>query len=96
MSNKDPSLKGKFGGNCNRTACQTPIRSDNWFNTSTRAYYCTPCARAINQSSLHFDGVEICKRVTDPSDQPRFPWNEIQAFAASRTALASTKDPSHE
>ena len=29
----DPSLKGVFLGNCNRTACQKPIAT--WYNSST-------------------------------------------------------------
>jgi hypothetical protein len=32
---------------CNRTACQKP--GAVWWNTSTRAYYCTDCAKAINE-----------------------------------------------
>lgn len=50
--------KGHFGGSCNRTACQAP--NAQWFNTSTRAYYCTPCARDINRWALHDAGFEIC------------------------------------
>lgn len=32
---------------CNRTACQKPGAA--WWNTSTRAYYCADCAKAINE-----------------------------------------------
>ena len=42
----DAKLKGIQGGNCNRTACQLP--GANWYNKSTRAYYCPQCAKDIN------------------------------------------------
>jgi hypothetical protein len=38
---------------CNRKVCNSPARM---WNTSTRAYYCTPCARRINDEN----GLEIC------------------------------------
>jgi hypothetical protein len=34
---------------CNRTACRAP--GAIWWNTSTRAYYCTPCAHRINEGA---------------------------------------------
>lgn len=78
--------KGKFDGNCNRTACQKPIAGENWFNTSTRAYYCTTCARQINREALRFDGVEILVHVTSPDEQPPFPWQRIREVEAERAA----------
>lgn len=45
--NKDPSLKGVKGGNCNRTACQAPDAT--WYNTGSWAYYCRACANEINK-----------------------------------------------
>jgi hypothetical protein len=80
------SAKGKFDDNCNRSACQEPIKGANWWNSSTRAYYCEPCARSINEAALQFDGVVICTAVTDPADQPPFPWQEINR----RQAVSST------
>lgn len=74
--------KGIFDGKCNRTACQAPIAGANWFNTSTRAYYCTACARQINREALRFDGVEILVLVSSPTDQPPFPWDRMQAVRA--------------
>lgn len=47
MEYKDPSLKGIFNGNCNRSMCQKP--GATWFNHSTRAYYCHSCAYIINK-----------------------------------------------
>lgn len=44
--------KGHKGGSCNRTACQAP--NAVWFNHSTRAYYCTPCARMLNREAERF------------------------------------------
>jgi hypothetical protein len=35
---------------CNRTACQVPLPTPpRWWNTSTRAYYCDDCKRAITR-----------------------------------------------
>ena len=50
--------KGRMNGSCNRTACQQPGAS--WFNTSTRAYYCEPCARDITDFTKRVDGFHIC------------------------------------
>jgi hypothetical protein len=50
--------KGKMNGSCNRTACQRP--GANWFNTSTRVYYCEPCARGITDFAKQRDGFHIC------------------------------------
>jgi hypothetical protein len=45
---KDPKLKGKLRGNCNRTSCQKP--NAVFYNSSTQAHYCHSCARLINES----------------------------------------------
>lgn len=50
--------KGKMNGSCNRTDCQRP--GANWFNTSTRAYYCEPCAVDITGFTKRVDGFHIC------------------------------------
>lgn len=65
-------LKGKFDGNCNRTACQEPIMGANFFNTSTRAYYCGGCADLINEWDLKRGRPMICVPVEDPNDQPSY------------------------
>jgi hypothetical protein len=52
------SDKGKLRGSCNRTACQRP--GATWFNTSTRAYYCQPCALDITDFTKRVDGFHIC------------------------------------
>lgn len=44
----DPKLKGIYGGNCNRTACQKPRAT--WFNLNTSAFYCAECGMAINRA----------------------------------------------
>lgn len=49
----DPDLKpdkGQKNGSCNRTACQKPLVR-NWFNRSTRAYYCSNCAHELNRAN---------------------------------------------
>lgn len=45
-SEPDPALKGKRGGNCNRTACQKPDAI--YWHTGTHAWYCVQCKEEIN------------------------------------------------
>lgn len=47
--------KGWFRGSCNTTACQRP--GAEWFNHSTRAYYCEDCAHVLNR--VNADAVEL-------------------------------------
>lgn len=42
-------MKGEKGGNCNRTACQSP--GAYWYNHSTLKYYCERCARMLNNAN---------------------------------------------
>lgn len=63
--------KGLFRENCNRTACQRPPAE--WFNQSTRAWYCEDCAHEINkfrptqEDSLRLNGTrELCLKFDDP------------------------------
>lgn len=44
---KDPKLKGEYMGNCNRTDCQEPPAE--YYNHSTRKFYCAECAAKINR-----------------------------------------------
>lgn len=39
--------KGDRGGECNRTVCEN--ENAQWFNHSTRAWYCEDCARQLNE-----------------------------------------------
>lgn len=59
--------KGKFDGNCNRTACQEPIKGNNWWNVGTRAYYCQRCAHLINEWPAQRGEALICFAVTEPA-----------------------------
>ena len=63
-------LKGKFDGNCNRTACQTPLVRrgirNNWWNYGTRAYYCQHCALLINEWPVQRGERPLCVAVTEP------------------------------
>jgi hypothetical protein len=43
---KNKPDKGKKNGSCNVTACQQP--GAEYFNKSTKKYYCAACAREIN------------------------------------------------
>lgn len=48
--------KGLKGGNCNRTACQKP--GAQFFNHSTKKYYCQTCAMLINRAN-HNDAMAM-------------------------------------
>jgi hypothetical protein len=61
-------MKGQFNGNCNITSCQKP--GANWFNHSTRAYYCSSCGNRLNKdpfnmkhSACLYDGHLLCSKV---------------------------------
>ncbi len=55
--------KGTFRGTCNRTACQRS-NSANYYNHSTRMFYCEECANLINlhnaKDSMQMFGHELC------------------------------------
>jgi hypothetical protein len=56
------TLKGKLNGNCNRTACQTPLNVV-FHNAVMNAFYCPRCARLINEANPEYKrdhGVEMC------------------------------------
>ncbi len=89
----DAPGKGLFDGSCNRTDCQIPIAGGNWFNTSTRAYYCGGCAAMINRESSRFDGVVICVSVETEDDKPAFPYDEMRRFQAEREARRAACAP---
>jgi len=40
-------VKGDYNGLCRRFACDNP--GARWFNISTGRYYCSACARTINE-----------------------------------------------
>jgi hypothetical protein len=51
--------KGLKYGRCNVTACQRP--GAQYYNKSTRAYYCEDCAREINWPGGRADCMELFK-----------------------------------
>ena len=51
--------KGDFNGECNRGACTK--RNAIWYNSPMYKYYCTSCARMINESSNQSGQGDICK-----------------------------------
>jgi uncharacterized protein YecA (UPF0149 family) len=59
---KDPELKGKLNGNCNRRDCQKPEAL--YYNHSTRLYYCESCANLLNRVnrdwSIYSFGHDLC------------------------------------
>lgn len=64
--------KGQFDGSCNRTACQVSIAGLNWFNTSTRRYYCGRCADLIDEWNVRRGEPRLLVYVEDPNDQPPY------------------------
>jgi hypothetical protein len=58
--------KGKKDGNCNRTACQAPLKGgEQWYmrdygTTNGRLYYCGRCARQFNDSDRQFKEPQRC------------------------------------
>jgi hypothetical protein len=60
-----PAAKGDRGGACYRGACSN--QNAEWYNVSTRRWYCDRCARVINT----YAGADICQRPdpTKRSDQ---------------------------
>ena len=59
------SLKGELGGICNITSCTTGLKA-NFFNHSTRKYYCFTCAMRLNQDyfnkrdAMRLYGHDLC------------------------------------
>lgn len=64
MADKEEKIyKGVYGLTCNRSACTTK-QPANWYNHSTRLYYCKSCAMMINdvnRADAHrLFGHELC------------------------------------
>lgn len=56
-----PEDKGMKDGHCNRSGCLQP--GAEWFNHSTRKWYCGGCARLINLANPEFKretGYPLC------------------------------------
>lgn len=70
-----PEDKGKLDGACNRSACLE--RPATWWNESTRAHYCSTCARLINDNTP--DGSIICTPVRRQSSMS----NRVALMAAA-------------
>ena len=51
-------MKGDKNEECNRTVCKN--KNANWFNLSTRAYYCESCANEINYWSKRDENIILC------------------------------------
>lgn len=66
----EPANKGEFGGSCNRSACLRP--GANWYNHSTRKYYCESCAHWLNtdefnkRDSMELWGHDLCTEGKEP------------------------------
>ena len=59
---------GSYLGLCNRTACRAP--KANWYNHSTRKYYCFDCAIMLNRENfidaMRLFGHDLCTEVKTP------------------------------
>jgi len=76
MKNKEQK-KGQHGGECNRTACKN--ENAQWYNKVTEAFYCTKCARMINESSNQSNQGDLCelKREEDTNTNSELTNKEI-------------------
>ena len=56
------TMKGEYGQECNRTACNN--QNAQFYNHSTRKYYCGSCAQTINSlnhaDSMRMFGHQLC------------------------------------
>ena len=77
----DPKLKGKYLGNCNRTACQKP--GAVFYNHSTREHYCPKCARLIND--VNPEAMELMTMGVKP--EPRSIIRTLKAWTNSTVPL---------
>lgn len=58
---EDPPLKadkGLYNGSCNRRTCQKP--GATWYNRGSYAYYCSNCARKINNNWNAHNSTPLC------------------------------------
>ena len=51
--------KGKYGGSCNRTACQESHSAFCAHRLNVGDHYCIRCARLINEANMDYDGKPI-------------------------------------
>lgn len=54
----DKPDKGKYGGSCNRTACQQP-HAFCVHRLNVGDHYCLSCAKEINRYNMDYDGKDI-------------------------------------
>lgn len=66
ISGREPRAedKGEYMGECNRTVCTN--RPAEWYNHSTRYYYCVKCAKTLNEENysdaMKSLGHELCSK----------------------------------
>jgi len=64
--------KGDYQQECNRTVCKNSHA--DYYNYSTRKYYCAPCAFLINDANrldaIRLFGHELCLPIRRESDRP--------------------------
>lgn len=53
-------MKGDYNQECNRTACTN--NEANYYNESTRKYYCKSCAEEINYWSKRDANITLCSK----------------------------------
>jgi len=79
----DPALKGKKGGNCNRTDCQKPHAL--FYNPYTYAWYCEECAKVLNKVFAS-QGSIMLKRCHIPLDYIEELWDQLQNIPVDENA----------
>ena len=66
-------MKGTYGCECNRTMCTN--NNAQFFNHSTKKYYCTECAHKINKANkkdaLRLFGHDICTFEKAPTQKEK-------------------------
>ncbi len=73
---KNMSMKGKFDGLCNRSACLRP--GAKWYNRGSYAFYCEDCAHMLNRENGRWveqdlGGKEpLCNLVANEKDAEKF------------------------
>ncbi|HUR41494.1 MAG TPA: hypothetical protein VM240_10045 [Verrucomicrobiae bacterium] len=67
-SDSRPPLKGEFGGQCQRIACEH--REAHWFNDTNGRYYCAACASAFNEVCRRNGQRSLCELHPGPNVSP--------------------------
>lgn len=74
-----PKDKGQYNGSCNVKACLD--KPAQYWNVSTRAYYCAYCANEINSFCARVNEQQLCFFMeSDSAEKPVFFVDSIPSF----------------